>query len=155
MTGDKHRGGSVQTLNWLHTTSISTAALFSCSLWRQYPIHIYGHIYGHGWTKATATVMISGDDLRIAVLLIQYHFALLPLFSTFVTDPMALQGYTETVDERGTTVPGRLTSVKYSNPSRSRIIWLLYCQIIATSHWSRHSVHFTVCASLNEGILGS
>jgi hypothetical protein len=151
MTGDKHCG-----LNWIHTTSISTAAIFSCSLWRQYP----SYIYGHGWTKATATVMISGT----AILLIQYRFALLPLFSTFVADPAqkirigwrdqfaTSKAISETVYKRGTTVPGCLC------PSSTQIpvgLWLLYCQIIATRHWSRHLVHFTVCALSNEGILES
>jgi hypothetical protein len=78
MTGDKHRGGSAQTQSWIHTTSISPAALSSCSL-----RHYLSHIYGHGWTKATALVMISGTD----IVMTSGCFSLLPFFSTFVADP--------------------------------------------------------------------
>ena len=142
MTGDKHCGGSVQTLNWIHTTSISMAALFSCSLRRQYP----SHIYGHGWTKATATVMISSTAIVMTSwLLYCWSDTTLPSFlsslGTFVADPTqkiqigwrdqcaTSKAISETLHERSTTVPGRLTSVKYSNPSRT--IWL---SIVLSDH---------------------
>ena len=148
MTGDKHRGGSAQTQSWIHTTSISPAALSSCSL-----RHYLSHIYGHGWTKATALVMISGTD----IVMTSGCFSLLPLFSTFVADP------TQKVPIwwRDQCAPPRLYHRRFmkdvpwyqvdSRPPSTQIpvgrsSWLSFCPIITTSHWSRlgtFKVHFT------------
>ena len=144
-------------VNWIHTTSIliSTAALSSWSL-RRY----LSHIYNHGWTKAiatvvisvTATVMTSGlctvDPIPLyppssLLYLCGWSDAKNP--NRVARSMCPFKAISSTVYERGTTVPGWLTSAKDAMVSDYHHI-----------HWTRYIYGtFYICTSSNEGIMTS